>query len=465
MNVPVTLSMTGDQHRRLREHLYPGDGKEAAALLLCGRRAGDRRHRLVTREFHPIPYAACKKRSEAEVTWSTDVIVPILDQAAKHKLSIVKVHSHPTAYAAFSSMDDEGDSRLLPSFREWVEEDVLHGSAIMLPDGQMIGRYLDADADWRSLAAINVVGDDLQFWYPDVGTASCSSFAASHAQLFGAGTTERLRRLSVAVIGCSGTGSPVIEQLVRLGVRELVIVDDDRVEERNVNRILNSTMEDAHAGRFKTHVLEAAIVRTGLETRVVSHTANLWDRDVIESVAQCDVVFGCVDTIDGRFLLNAIATYYSQAYFDIGIRLDATVDGQISEVCGTVNYLQPGRSSLISRGLFDLKDVAAAGLRRDDSEAHAQQLDDGYIRGATEQRPAVISVNMLAASLAVSEFLARLHPYREDKNSNFAAVGFSLTGMDILPHAEQDLCSLLAPKVGIGDVDPLLGMMEFVKGR
>ena len=34
----------------------------------------------------------------------------------------------------------KGDERLLPMIRGWVEADVPHGSAVMLPDGQMFGR-------------------------------------------------------------------------------------------------------------------------------------------------------------------------------------------------------------------------------------------------------------------------------------------------------------------------------------
>ena len=77
---------------------------------------------------------------------------------------------------------------------------------------------------------------------------------------------------------------------------------------------------------------------------------------------------------------------------------------RISEICGTVNYLRPGRSSLMSRGLFTMSDVAAGGLRRNDPAAHERQIKDGYIKGVAGNRPAVISVNMLGASLAVNEF-------------------------------------------------------------
>ena len=45
----------------------------------------------------------------------------------------------------------------------------------------------------------------------------------------------------------------------------------------------------------------------------------------------------------------------------------------------------------MSRGLFTMADVAAAGLRRNDPAAHAQRVNDGYIAGVAAHRPAVIS--------------------------------------------------------------------------
>jgi hypothetical protein len=469
MTVPASLSMTGDQHERLRQFLFPGDGKEAVAIVLCGRREGDRRHRLLVRAIEKIPYEVCSERTSVRVTWPPEFIAPLLDHAAAKRLSVIKIHSHPTGYAAFSGTDDEGDARLLPMIRGWVEADIPHGSAVMLPDGQMFGRVLGVDGALNPLALINVVGDDLHFWYPDMGTLDLPSFVASHAQAFDDGTIERLRRLSIAVIGCSGTGAPTIEQLFRLGAGELVTVDDDHMEDRNVNRIPNSTMQDVRENRLKVDVLADAIERADLGTRVIRVTKNLWDPDVIREVAQCDIVFGCMDTIDGRFLLNTLATYYTIPYFDIGIRLDAVREGprkgRIREVCGTISYLQPGRSSLMRRGLFTMKQVAEAGLERNDPAAHAQQVRDGYIAGVLAHRPAVISVNMLGSALAVDELLARLHPFREESNSSYASVTFSLASMELICDAEEGSCEILAKKVGIGDARPLLGLLELTEKR
>jgi proteasome lid subunit RPN8/RPN11 len=461
----ITLSLSAEQHNQLRNHLFPSDGNEAVAILLCARRAGDRRHRLLVREIFNMPYEECE-RTPSKVTWRTSFIEPILDKAEREGLSVIKVHSHPCGYPKFSETDNESDKILLPMIRGWVEHNVPHGSVVMLPDGQMFGRVFKSE-EFHPIEIINVVGDDLLFWYHDAGGKDVSSFAASHAQIFDDGTIERLKRLSVAVVGCSGTGSPLVEQLVRLGVGEIVLVDDDFVEVRNLNRILNSTITDAESKRLKVDVLGDVIERIGLGTRVIRLSSNLWNADVVRSVAQCDLVFGCMDTVDGRFLLNALATYYTIGYFDVGVKLEANNSnenrGGVREVCGTVHYLQPGKSSLLTRDLFSLEQVAAAGLKRNDPEAFQQQLSDGYIAGAQGNRPAVISVNMFASSLAVNELLARLHPFREEPNSEFASVIFSLASMELLSEKDEGTCSVFGACVGHGDVRPLLGLTELTE--
>lgn len=456
----VTLALTGDQHTKLRGFLFPGDGFEAVAFLLCGQRDGDRRRRLVVQEVHVVPYDQCPVRSEVQVVWATDFLASLLDRAADKGLSVVKVHSHPTGYPTFSQVDDESDAQLLPMVEGWVEREVVHGSAVMLPDGKMFGRYLElTDESLQPIDCIAVANDDIAFWNAG-GSASVPGFLASQAQAFDEGTIQRLRGLSVAVVGCSGTGSPVVEQLARLGVGELVLVDEDMMEDRNVNRILNSTMADAAISKPKVEVLRDAVEQMGLGTRVVAVARNLFSAEAVKEVAQCDIVFGCMDTVDGRYLLNVLSTYYNIPYFDVGIRLVAKEGGGVQEVCGSVHYLVPGRSSMMSRGVFTMEQVAAAGLRRNDPAAHEQQLDDGYIKGVVGRRPAVVTPNMFAASLAVNELLSRLHPYRYEANENYAHVEFTLAGMELDCYPDGDICGMLSGFVGRGDVTPMLRMPE-----
>jgi hypothetical protein len=90
---------------------------------------------------------------------------------------------------------------------------------------------------------------------------------------------------------------------------------------------------------------------------------------------------------------------------------------------------------------------------------------DGYIAGVAGNRPAVISVNMFAASFAVNELLARLDPYREEPNSAYASVELSLASMELILEPEAGICDLLGGKVGFGDTKPLLGLIELAERR
>ena len=455
------LRMTGLQHEKLRQHLFPSDGCEAVAVAICGRRAGDDNHILTVREIHVIPYEDCSVRTPIQVTWSTESLVPKLVRLRDTNDALVKIHSHPVGLRGFSATDDKADRDLFASVHGWAESDAPHASCIMLPDGELFGRTIGTNGKFGSIASISVAGDDIRFWNKSiVSSEDIPEFASRHAQAFGNGTFNTLRCMSVAVVGCSGTGSPLIEQLVRLGVGRLVIVDPDRVEEANLNRILNTTIDDVLSGEFKVEVIARAVRRMGLGTTVVPITRNLFDAETVRAVASCDILFGCMDSIDGRHLLNRIAVFYSIPYFDLGVKLVADGSGGVDQICGTVHYLQPDRSSLLSRGTYTLKQFTAAALRRSNPAEYERQLKEKYIVGAGERRPAVISVNMLIASIAVNELLARIHRFRDDGNEKYAATRVSLTQSTTYYEPEMDVCRVLARHVGRGDVKPLLEMPE-----
>lgn len=460
----VSLTLTEDQHIALSNHLFPGDGLEAVAFLVCGRAAGNDRHRLVVRKVVPIAHARCR-RTQVSVSWNAEDIEELLIIAEHEGLSLVKVHGHPGGYNRFSSIDDESDAELLPTIRSWVEHDVPHGSAVMLPCGRLFGRYHWRDNVLTPFTLINIVGPDLKFWWADDGMVADPAFAASQDQAFGEGTTRQLGRLRIGVVGASGTGSPVIEQLVRLGVGHVVPVDPDVVEDRNLNRITFANREHAEQRAKKVAALMEDIERKGLGTKITPIDEPVETPRAIRALSLCDLVIGCVDTVGARFTLSLIAAHYIQGYFDIGVLLDAEIEGEakgrIKDILGTVHYLVPGRSSLLTRDLFTLEDVAAEGLHKLDPQAAKQLVEDKYIKGLRVRRPAVISVNMFAASLAMNDLLARVHPYRKRPNRDVASIEFSLGEFRITADEELERCPVMSRFVGYGDRDPLLGLPEY----
>jgi hypothetical protein len=454
------LRLTAAQHRALREHLFPGDGLEATAFILCGRRAGDERHILLGREIRPVPYAQCRVREVDRVTWSPLDLPPLLEVAARPRFGILKVHSHPGWYGRFSGADDRSDREILGAAHSWLEDGLPHGSAVMLPDGHIFGRVFDAQGAFTPFESVAVVGDDVVHWFADPAGV-LPDHAVRTAQAFGAGTTTLLGRLSIAVVGCSGTGSLVIQALHGLGVGRLVLVDPDLMKIENLERIPQAIRDDVEAGRKKVAVMERAIARARLgSTTVVPVDHAIEHPRAIRAVASCDFVLGCMDGAEGRDTLNRLVTFYNLPYVDVGVRLDADGQGGVNQVLGAIHYLQPGGSSLRSRGVYVSDDVRAERLLRTAPEAFARERKEGYIKGVREDRPAVISVNMQVAAMAVNEVLARLHPYRDDSNGEYASYKVSLTQGNLYRAPDGEPDRVLARELGRGDVEQLLDRPE-----
>jgi hypothetical protein len=451
----VRLRMTARQHEVLMRAVFPGDGLEAVAIALCGRGASGDDHLLVVRDVHPLPASAYRERHAGRVSWDTASILPLLDRADRERLGVLKVHSHPGGWDRFSHLDDAADRELFAGVTALLGDDLPNASMILLPDGRAIAREVTSVGAFLPVLRTMIVGDDIVSNISGEA-ASAPSFATRTLQAFGEKTYAALRALRVAVVGCSGTGCHVVEALVRLGVGEIVLIDPDRIDELNLDRITFARRRDI--GRLKVERALEFIDELELATRVTPMPRNVIDRDVVRLLSVCDVVFGCMDGAEGRHALNRLATFYSLPYFDLGVRLDADGSGGVSQVCGGVHYVQPGGSSLVSRDVITLEEVRAEGLRRANPEQYEAQRRERYVHGVDVDRPAVIALNGHVAHLGVMELLARLHPFRDEPNERFAQHRVSLLHGLVLHEDDGLRCELLARHVGRGDVAPLLEM-------
>lgn len=461
MKKNYSIAISGVMYNQLKNHLFPGDGKEAVAIALCGRHEFHNERKLLFHKLILIPYQDCEIREPDFIKWSTALLQPHLSEAAKKGWGVVKIHSHPGGFPEFSETDNKSDRELFDSVYGWMDNDNVHGSMVMLPNGKMFGRVILPDLSFVSVNKILIAGDNVKIWFKENGNIPKEEFNKRTSQAFGQGTTQLLRKLKVGVVGCSGTGSPTIEQLVRLGIGEIVLIDPDKVEEKNLNRILNTTMQDAKDRRYKVSVLAAQIEKIGIGTKVIAFNQNIFDnREILDHLATCDFIFGCVDSIDGRFLLNQLATFYLIPYIDMGVKLIADGKGGVDQICGSVHYLEPGGSSLKTRGVFSSEELRAAGLARTNPSEFNELKKSGYIVNINENSPAVISINMFASSMAINEFLARIHGFRFDSNEEFAITRFSLTDSYMQREPDGLPDEYLRRYVGRGKMKPMLNLPE-----
>jgi hypothetical protein len=91
-------------------------------------------------------------------------------------------------------------------------------------------------------------------------------------------------------------------------------------------------------------------------------------------------------------------------------------------------------------------------------DAYQQELDAGYLNGMVEEAPAVITLNMRAASSCVNEFISRAFPFRLESNRLYARTQFSLAACEEEYFAEDVFKRAPNRLLARGDTEPLLGL-------
>src|SRR5205823_3977600 len=137
-----------------------------------------------------------------------------------------------------------------------------------------------------------------------------------------------------------GTGSITAEQLVRLGIGRVILIDDDRIEASNVSRVFGSVDADVAARTPKVTALERWLKQISPRTVLETHAASVLEASVSGVLRDADVIFGCTDNHTSRALLNQLAYQYLIPYIDMGNRI-AAGDGQVTGGSGRVVVMTP----------------------------------------------------------------------------------------------------------------------------
>lgn len=123
-------------------------------------------------------------------------------------------------------------------------------------------------------------------------------------QLLALGTEvqERLFSLKVLVVGCGALGSALVEELTRLGVGEITLVDADVIEESNLHRTHLFTSLDV--GKPKAEVCAQRASEINPEVKVIPVLDVVDNSNAEELVRGKDFVFDALDNVNSRLILN-----------------------------------------------------------------------------------------------------------------------------------------------------------------
>lgn len=444
MRKRITITFTKKDYDSLRSHLLKSK-REESAILLAGTSETPREISLLIREVIPILDAGFQEKRYTFLKIDPDFFMPIVKRCRYRRLSMILTHSHPFSANTvnFSFVDDGGEKILTPKIQGRAPKGN-HG-AMVFGTGSVAARvWPKGQRESQPVDLIKVIGEEIEKICPTNAAKSASSTLREthHRQIlaFGEAPQRRILETTVGIVGLGGTGSQVFQQLVRLGVSKLIIIDDDVIEESNLSRIVGSRPSDV--GKPKVEVMERFGKEINPNTEIVAINDSVNNLSVALKLREAEVIFGCTDNLTSRIVLNRIVFQYLIPVIDMGVDIQVEKD-KIRSAAGRVMVLLPDAPCLECMGYLKPEQI------QQEIEAMGKS---SYITGVPVRSPSVISLNGVVSSLAVTEFVNLLTGFEWQREPNRYQMYLILNGIvKLYDKKSEKECTLCREVKGLGD--------------
>ena len=178
--------------------------------------------------------------------------------------------------------------------------------------------------------------------------------------LIGKQGIEKLNKAKVAIFGIGGVGSFAVEGLVRAGVENFVLIDNDTICITNLNRQIHATSKTV--GQYKVDVMEKRILEINPNAKIQTYkeffmsnsSSNIITKDINYIVDAIDTVTAKIELVMQAEKLNIPII----SAMGSGNKLDPTkfevTDIYKTSMCPLAKVM---RKELKSRGIQKLKVV------------------------------------------------------------------------------------------------------------
>jgi molybdopterin/thiamine biosynthesis adenylyltransferase len=383
---------------------------------------------------------------------STDAMIAAINLAVRERAALIEVHNHRGPSPRWSATDREGLEETVP---------YMLGSLPGRPYGAAVWGGGELSGDWFAQGGLRgefrsalVVGSSLRQLISREDDADGEPGFARQEPWFTAAGQRQLGQLRVGIIGNSGTGSPLIQNLVYLGLHDFVLVEPDSSDPTSMNRLVTATAADVGTPKA---ILGRRLIRSVAPTAEVQvFETDLRATAALDALRGVDLLFGCVDNDGARLVLNEFAVAYGIPYFDLAVGIDAE-NGQVQEAGGRVALVLPGGPCLWCMDEIDVEE-ASYFLAAEAERAERRRL--GYVKGMDVPAPSVISLNAAIAAAAVNELAVWVSEAREV--SRFVEIDLLGKGRKVASQwmtprqVEQDPGCVQCLVAGLGDAAHLV---------
>lgn len=432
-----SVAMSATVHQDLSRHLLRADGQEDICLATYATSTGAHR---ITRVLSIVePPRKNEREVHGNATITGNYVLRVAAQAAREGRGVAIMHSHPGG---------RGWQRM--SSADVAAESAYAGLVKQLTGLPLVGMTLAGDQTWSARVWIHRTPE----WAGSVRRVGPSLFTSWNDELvpslvdettqartissWGERRHRDITRLRVLVVGVGSVGLDIAQRLAATGILEIGVMDYDRIEALNRDRMIGVTRRDARLRRRKVDVA-ARLARRAATTKtfkVNRHHYSVCTPSGLAEALDYDIIFSCVDRPWPRAALNTLAYADLIPVIDGGIAIDSFETGGMRGATRRVQTVTPGRPCLACSGQIDMSEVAL--------EMSGDLDDPEYIRRAGRQavsgRPNVAALCAGVSSSQLEQFVSLVaHPGGQGVPGP-QRFNLSIHHLEHLPHQTQPYC-------------------------
>jgi hypothetical protein len=368
-----------------------------------------------------VPFPDCyEMQSNSGLVLTQQFHSYLLKNYVKQGLHVVHIHTHVGDIAPeFSSVDDYYESeysrflaqnfqkkpRLISGvfnqslqkykFRIWNRkgnnfDDVVFSNSYL--------EMIDIDAETFTEHHDTPIIQHYEITNPMQAKLDSQNQMFARQKIFGETCQKQLNQLKVSLIGCGGIGSIFAELLGRLGVKNWVLMDPDKLETVNLNRMVGATQKMVEQRWNKVdyvkHLIKK-IYQTGscvhaIPTQVDSENAT-------SEIATSDLIVVATDNHLSRKIAQELALEYMRPLVCLATHIDINPsDNKPRMFCRITIPPLGGGWCLMCGNIISLQKAAVESAPMQINQMVAKA---GYIDGVND--PAVFWLNSICASTGV----------------------------------------------------------------
>lgn len=422
----TTIRLPHGLFPELRSRLLDGQGEESFALLLGKRVSKDGLTTIrVGEAIHPAPedYTG---RSITRLVLNREFVYRALtrmQQEGRHD-TLIDVHTHQfcAAGAAFSEADDADEM----AFHTWLTDtldDAWYASIVLSQSDYAAREWMRESGASRAVPArirAQIVAEDwpdAQASRDETGEAEGlhelrEGFLARSALALGVETLScMMQHQTVAVVGVGGLGSVIAENLIHSGFQSIRLIDPDRLEITNLNRIVGATYAEAHAGRSKALAVKDHLLRINPKASVRDHITGIEDPSILPILLECDWIIVATDNHSSRFHAQRVALELGIPLISAGVNITVQ-DAEVTDMSGEVIIARYG-DGLCLNCLGRINPTAVAAESDRGGRIGEALVRRGYVTGADVKEPAVKTLNAIVGAMTVDALINQVAWLRE----------------------------------------------------